>query len=205
MPNGVKQLRAQGEAMKDIYRGSLVRLSAADPEELGKNYPSWSRDTELMRLFGTGPARMSSKRASIEYYEKELKDQPPAKFYFSIRALDDNRLLGETDLDVINWAARDAFVGIGIGNREDWGRGYGTDAMQLVLRFAFTELNLRRVTLNVFEYNPRAIRSYEKVGFHAEGRQRGALLKDGRRWDMISMGILLEEWMELNEHNKNAS
>jgi RimJ/RimL family protein N-acetyltransferase len=198
MPNGVKQLRAQGEAMKDIYRGSLVRLSAADPEELGKNYIILNRDTELMRLFGTGPARMSSKRASVEYYEKELKDQPPAKFYFSIRTLDDDRLLGETDLDVVNWASRDAFVGIGIGNRADWGRGYGTDAMQLVLRFAFTELNLRRVTLNVFEYNPRAIRSYEKAGFRHEGRMRGALNKEGRRWDILVMGILREEWMEQN-------
>jgi RimJ/RimL family protein N-acetyltransferase len=191
--------------MKDLYRGTLVRLSAADPGELGKNYINWNRDTELMRLFGSGPARMSSKRVSIEYYEKELKDQPPAKFYFSIRALDDDRLLGETDLDVINWASRDAFVGIGIGNREDWGKGYGTDAMYLVLRFAFTELNLRRVTLNVFEYNPRAIRSYEKCGFCIEGRQRSALLKDGRRWDIIYMGILLEDWMDLNNDKGNAS
>jgi RimJ/RimL family protein N-acetyltransferase len=148
---------------------------------------------------------MSSKRVSIEYYEKELKDQPPAKFYFSIRALDDDRLLGETDLDVVNWASRDAFVGIGIGNREDWGKGYGTDAMELVLRFAFTELNLRRVTLNVFEYNPRAIRSYEKCGFCIEGCQRSALLKDGKRWDMIYMGILFEDWMEQNECKTSAS
>lgn len=191
--------------MKDLYRGTLVRLSAADPEELGKNYIIWNRDTELMRLFGTGPARMSSKRASVEYYEKELKDQPPAQFHFSIRALDGDRLLGETDLDVINWASRDAFVGIGIFNREDWGKGYGTDAMRLMLRFAFTELNLRRVTLNVFEYNPRAIRSYEKCGFCIEGRQRAAMGRDGRRWDIVYMGILFEDWMEQHERKNNAS
>ena len=191
--------------MKDLYHGTLVRLSAADPEELGKSYIHWNRDTELMRLFGTGPTRMGSKRAGIEFYEKELKDQHPAKIQFSIRAMDDDRLLGETDLDVVKWASRDAFVGIGIYKREDWGKGYGTDAMQLLLRFAFTELNLRRVTLSVFEYNPRAIRSYEKCGFCIEGRQRGALLKDGKRWDMIYMGTLFEDWMELNERNTTAS
>jgi RimJ/RimL family protein N-acetyltransferase len=67
---------------------------------------------------------------------------------------------------------------------------------QIILRFAFTELNLRRVTLTVFEYNPRAIRSYEKAGFHHEGRLRGVLLRDGKRWDMLYMGILAEDWKE---------
>jgi RimJ/RimL family protein N-acetyltransferase len=57
---------------------------------------------------------------------------------------------------------------------------------------------LRRVTLTVFEYNPRAIRSYEKVGFCHEGRVRGALLREGKRWDILYMGILNEDWKEKN-------
>lgn len=191
--------------MNDIYRGSLVRLSAADPEELGKTHPQWARDTELMRLFGSGPARVHSARAGIEYYEKIVKDAPPSHFYFSIRLLAGDRLLGETDLEVTHWAARDAFVGIGIYNRADWGKGYGTDAMKIMLRYAFTELNLRRVTLSVFGYNPRAVRSYEKAGFRHEGRLRGALLKDGKRWDMLYMGIIFDEWKELNSDHSTAS
>ncbi len=71
--------------------------------------------------------------------------------------------------------------------------------MNLVLRFAFTEINLHRVTLTVFEYNPRAVRSYEKAGFRHEGRIRGALLRDGKRWDMFFMGILRDEWISLNQ------
>jgi RimJ/RimL family protein N-acetyltransferase len=90
-------------------------------------------------------------------------------------------------------------VGIGIGEREYWGKGYGKDAMRIMLRYAFMELNLHRVSLNVYEYNPRAIRSYEKAGFTVEGRQRQALNRDGRRWDMIYMGSLREEWKRLNE------
>lgn len=70
--------------------------------------------------------------------------------------------------------------------------------MRLALRFAFMELNLHRVTLDVFEYNPRAIRSYEKAGFREEGRRRQLLLRNGRRWDEIEMGILREEWLKLN-------
>jgi RimJ/RimL family protein N-acetyltransferase len=191
--------------MNDLYRGTLVRLSAADPEELGKTVPAWSRDTEFMRLFGTGPARLHSSRAGVEFYKKEMGGESPTHYWFSIRALDDDRLLGETDLEIENLAAGEAFIGIGIYKREEWGKGYGTDAMKVALHYAFTELNLRRVSLTVFEYNPRAIRSYEKCGFQIEGRRRGALLKDGKRWDMIYMGILFDEWKELYERITTAS
>lgn len=184
--------------MKDILKGSLVRLAAVDHEELAKAYAVWNQDTELTRLMDTR-ARLHSIKAIKEFFEKEMLEPSPASHFFSIRALEDDRLLGDINFDVINsWGSRDAFVGIGIGSRADWGRGYGTDAMNVGLRFVFTELNLRRVTLTVFEYNPRAVRSYEKAGFKIEGRLRGALLKDGTRWDMLFMGILREEWMEKN-------
>ena len=70
--------------------------------------------------------------------------------------------------------------------------------MNVILRFAFDELNLHRVSLNVFEYNQRAIRSYEKVGFVVEGREREFLRRTGQCWDMIFMCILREEWEQKN-------
>jgi RimJ/RimL family protein N-acetyltransferase len=85
-------------------------------------------------------------------------------------------------------------MGISLGDREYWGKGYGSDAMRLLLRYAFHELNLHRVSLNVFEYNPRAIRSYEKVGFVHEGRMRKFLNREGKRWDILYMGITRQEW-----------
>lgn len=185
--------------MKDLFKGSIVRLSAMDAEEIGKALSSRGRDSELMRLMDMGPTRLHSAKAAATFFEKMIEEDSPANHFFSIRALEDNRLLGDINLDVINnWGSRDAFVGLGIYNREDWGKGYGTDAMRIALRFAFTELNLRRVTLTVFEYNPRAIRSYEKVGFQREGQLRKVLLKDGKRWDMLYMGILHDDWKELN-------
>jgi len=185
--------------MKDFFTGELVRLSAFDPEEIAKAYVNWTRDSELQRLFGSEASALRSAKSEISFFEKMVKEDNPANHFFSIRKLDDNRLLGDINLDVINeWGSRDAFVGLGIGDRNDWGKGYGTDAMKIMLHFAFTELNLRRVTLTVFEYNPRAIRSYEKVGFQHEGRLRKILLRDGKRWDMLYMGILAEEWKERN-------
>lgn len=185
--------------MKDIFKGELVRLSAVDHEELGKAYSKWNRDSELKRFLDTEAARLHSAKASVKFFEKMVEENSPAHHYFMIRALEDGRLLGDINLDVINnWSSRDSFVGLGIHNREDWGKGYGTDSMKIILRFAFTEINLRRVTLTVFEYNPRAIRSYEKVGLKHEGRLRGALLRDGKRWDMFYMGILYDDWKEMN-------
>jgi RimJ/RimL family protein N-acetyltransferase len=100
-------------------------------------------------------------------------------------------------LDGVLWTHGESFVGIGLGEREHWGKGYGTDAMRVILKYAFSELNLYRVSLNVFDYNPRAKRSYEKVGFKEEGRCREFLLRDGKRYDLIFMGILRSEWEEL--------
>ncbi|PWB73722.1 MAG: GNAT family N-acetyltransferase [Anaerolineales bacterium] len=184
--------------MKDILKGELVRLSAMDMEEMSKAFSFWSRDTEFRRLLDSGAAHVSSQNAVKKWLEKGLDEQSINMHWFSIRKLDDDRLLGDIDLYVNNWPGREAFVGLGIGEREFWGRGYGTDVMKVILRYGFTEVNLNRVTLVVFEYNPRAIRSYEKAGFRHEGRMRKVLNREGRRWDMLTMGILREEWMEQN-------
>ena len=89
-------------------------------------------------------------------------------------------------------------MGIQIGERDYWGKGYGTDALRVLLRYAFDELNLQRVSLSVLEGNARAMRSYEKCGFRYEGRERHAWAYDGRRWDEIYMGLLREEWEAMN-------
>jgi len=181
------------DAMKNLFTGTLVRLAAVDIDETSKAAVRWSRDSEFRRLFDSEPPRLLSVKASREWIDKLMEEEPDT-FWFAIRAREDDRLLGQIDLAVTSWGSRDAFVGIGIGEREFWGQGYGTDAMNLTLRYAFTELNLRRVTLNVFEFNDRAIRFYERIGFRLEGRQRQAIIREGRRWDILYMGILREEW-----------
>ena len=184
--------------MNDVFTGKLVRLSAFDPEEMSKAFPRWNRNSEYFRLLNSSGQPMQSSKAALKWMEEEANELSPGGYLFSIRRLEDDKLIGELALDVVNWSGGDAFVGLGIGETEYWGRGYGTDVMNVLLRFAFTEVNLRRVTLSVFEYNPRAIRSYEKTGFRHEGRLRAMLNKEGKRWDILYMGILREEWMELN-------
>jgi len=182
--------------MNQLLKGKLVRLAAVDPEEFGKTFASWGYDSELKRLMDSEPARQHSPKASKEWAEKQLQESGDTTYWFMIRTLEDDRLLGDIGLEVTGWNQRNAFVGLGIGPREFWGRGYGTEAMELALQYGFLELNLHRVMLNVFEYNPRAIRSYEKSGFQHEGRIREALFREGKRWDLLFMGILRTEWMK---------
>ena len=186
--------------MKDLLKGSLIHLAAVDPEEVSKQFSSWDRDSEYKRLLDTDPPRLHSVKATKDWLEKELGELGNTVYWFTIRSAADNQLLGDIVLDVTQWNIRDSFVGIGIGSRDFWGRGYGTEAMQLILQYAFTELNLNRVTLSVFEYNQRGIRSYEKAGFRHEGRQRSRILREGKRWDILYMGILREEWSKQYDH-----
>jgi RimJ/RimL family protein N-acetyltransferase len=83
---------------------------------------------------------------------------------------------------------------ITIGEKEVWGRGYGTEATRLMLDHAFGGLGLHRVALTVFEFNERAIRAYLRCGFVVEGRARESIWRDGRWWDEVGMSILATEW-----------
>jgi len=182
--------------MKDLYTGELVRLFALDAKEGANAFAKWDRDSEFRRYLNSGVANLISSNRMQKDIENEIEESSNQSYSFGVRTLDSETAIGIIELFVQNWQSRDAFVGIGFGEREFWGKGYGTDLMNLILCYAFIELNLRRVSLSVFEYNPRAIRSYEKVGFRHEGRIRQALNKEGKRWDMLFMGILREEWME---------
>ncbi len=115
-----------------------------------------------------------------------------------IRTLANDEMIGFIDLSGYDWVMGSAWTAIGVGDENYWGRGYGSDAVQVLLRYAFYALNLKRVNLTVFEYNDRAYRSYIKCGFKEEGRARQFLNRFDRRWDMIYMGILREEWQDLN-------
>jgi RimJ/RimL family protein N-acetyltransferase len=181
---------------KNILNGTLVRLTVEEPQVMAEAISNWDRDSEFRRLLDSEAANQFSVKKLTDWIQQDQEKDPGSLFHFGIRMLKDDRLVGFTGLEGDLFPHGEAFVGIGIGERELWGLGYGTDAMKVILRYAFQELNLRRVALDTFEYNPRAICSYEKAGFVHEGRARGYLCREGQRWDLIFMGILREEWLE---------
>ena len=182
--------------MKQLLKGGLVRLASDSPEVLAAAYLRWDRDSEFRRLADSDPTQVWSEKKIKEWFEQAMEGDPLRVFRFSIRTLAEDKLIGTASL-VPNWVHADAMLGIIIGDRDYWGRGYGTDAMELILQYGFLELNLHRITLGVHSYNARARRVYEKVGFKVEGVMRGDTLKEGRRTDGVEMGILRQEWLAL--------
>jgi RimJ/RimL family protein N-acetyltransferase len=180
-----------------LFRGELVRLCSEDPLVMAEAFARWNQNTEYFRLLDSDPARLWSAKKIREWFQKDLDSPLPAHLDFAIRTLLEDKLIGFIGFDGISWTNRDAYVAIGIGEPDFWSRGYGSDAMRLMLRYGFCELNLHRVSLTVFEQNPRGIRSYEKCGFKHEGRIRDFLLRDGQRSDMLHMGILRMDWETL--------
>jgi [ribosomal protein S5]-alanine N-acetyltransferase len=106
----------------------------------------------------------------------------------------DDRLIGAIDLRPADPRECKAELGIGIGAKEEWNKGYGSEALILILRHGFETLNLNRISLRVYEYNARAIRAYEKTGFIREGTLRQDAYRKGRYWDTIIMSVLRSEW-----------
>ena len=104
-------------------------------------------------------------------------------------------MIGACSLGQLHGDTRSGRLGIWIG-KPNWGRGFGTDAVRVLCRFGFRELNLQRIGLGVYETNPRAIRAYRKVGFVEEGRRRRDHFIDGRYVDLILMGLLADELIE---------
>jgi RimJ/RimL family protein N-acetyltransferase len=105
------------------------------------------------------------------------------------------RLIGLTTFSNLDPDNGSVLFHITIGEPDAWGRGYGTEATGLMLELAFKRIGLHRVTLSVFSFNERAIRSYQKSGFRLEGRAREAILRDSQRFDELSMGVLATEWL----------
>lgn len=178
--------------MPPLFHGHLVRLAALNPAAEAATLARWTQDAGLLRLMSLAPPLPLSISAARADQERRLANTE--FFGFTIRALADDRLLGFINLQSPAWTHGDAFMGINLGEREDWGKGYGTDALNVLLRYAFTELNLHRVSLGVFADNTRAIRSYEKTGFVLEGRYRQSARRDGRWLDVVAMGLLRKDW-----------
>jgi RimJ/RimL family protein N-acetyltransferase len=176
-----------------LLHGEQVRLNALTSDDL-PTIARWYEDADFMRLYDALPARPKSEAELAQWLEGLQKDKNT--FTFAVRTQDSDALVGTVELDGILWAHGVSGFGIAIRDRAHWGKGYGTEAAQLALAFAFNELNLHRITATVFGYNARSIALMEKLGFQREGAFREFLQRDGERYDMLLYGLLRREWEE---------
>ncbi len=172
-----------------MFEGNLVRLIPAD-EAHAALQAKWESNPGMFALFDTDPVVPVLPARRKQKWESESPDRAD----FMIERSADNTPIGVIGLFILPGQNGDAFVYIGIGESNLWGQGYGTDAMRVLLGYAFDVLELYRVSLGVFDTNLRAIRSYEKSGFIREGHRREDAIRAGKRYGSVMMGILRSEW-----------
>jgi len=194
---------------ESLFEGRRIYLAPLDPDNDAEIEARWTHDIEYLRLLGADPARpVSAARIKKRYNELEqVMDDKNDQYYFNIRLRQSEnnradmespsgRLLGFARLHWISWIHGNGFVSLGIADAQERGKGYGSEALRLMLRYAFTELNLFRLSASIPEYNQVALHVFNRHGFQEEIRQRQALHRYGRRWDILNLGLLQVEWQD---------
>jgi RimJ/RimL family protein N-acetyltransferase len=177
-----------------MLEGTTVRLRAIEAADLERIH-TWMNDPEVRRYVAI---RYPGPRESEERWRKESAANSFAGGVRLAIETKDGRHIGNLDLRDVRPEDRAAQMGIIIGEKEYWNNGYGTDAVITLLRFAFHEMNLNRVSLHAFEFNERGLACYRKCGFREEGRLREHYYAEGRYWDSIVMAILRHEFDQLH-------
>lgn len=173
--------------LKDLFTGQSICLAA--PKDGDAAVMAAWQDSDYLRNIDTDIARPKT--------EEELAKPPEGAgelCEFRIRRREDDALVGFVALHSIEWKNQTAQLSIGIGPAENRGKGYGAQALALMLQYAFWELGLHRVGLDAIAYNAAALALYKKLGFVEEGRLRQAVYRDGNRFDRVYMGITRPEW-----------
>ena len=181
-----------------LFEGSLVRLGPIDYEKDPEIISRWTHNAGFMRMMYTEPARPLSAwqvKKKLEELEKSIEEEKNL-FHFRIRTRADDQLVGFAELQWISWTNLSGYIRLGIGAAEDQHKGYGRETLNLLLRYAFNELNLYRLTAVIPEYNLPAQRLFTGFCFVEEVRRRQALGRDLRRWDLLQFGLLADEWKE---------
>jgi RimJ/RimL family protein N-acetyltransferase len=181
----------------DLLKSNRIKITSLREEDIG-TVTKWYEDTTFLRVFDFNAAAPLSKWKIKEWLLEEINN--PNNYFFAIREESDGPMIGYVEIERISWNNGVGGIAIGIGDLKQRGKGYGKEALSLVMDFAFRELNLHRLQLITISYNERAIRLYERLGFKREGTYREAVFRDGERYDIYLYGILDREWKGLAEH-----
>ena len=172
-------------------RGEQVYLRPAERDDIDL-FVRWFADSEVTRHLAVRAP--FSKAMEEKWFESMVEQQGKRQYHFVICMLADDRAIGTAGFHHVNQEDGNASFGISIGEKGEWNKGYGTDALFAICDFGFGELRLERVELQVYAPNARARRSYEKAGFVLEGTLRHRHFAQGRHEDVLIMSLLREEW-----------
>jgi RimJ/RimL family protein N-acetyltransferase len=173
-----------------LLEGEKVKLREYRKEDIPKAW-EYFNDPDVRRFLNPGipfPLKLEDEE---KWYEEQTSRKDTYNFAIVIK--DTGEYIGGCGINSVDWKNRHACVGIFLG-KPFWSKGYGTDAMKVLVNFIFSQMNINKVYLNVFSFNQRAIKSYEKCGFKVEGVLREHIYRDGKYHDEYIMSILRSEW-----------
>lgn len=177
-----------------MYVGEKIRLREYRKEDV-KKAQEYVNDPEIKKLLNPGVPFLYTFEDEQRWFDSLSATKE--NYSFAIETLKDNRYIGGCGVNSIDWKNSVALIGIFIGDKDYLGKGYGTDAMKTLIKFIFDQMNLNKIKLQVFSFNERAIKSYQKCGFKKEGILRSEIFRDGKYYDEIVMGLLRDEYKGL--------
>lgn len=173
--------------------GEKVTLRPAEDRDFKLLY-KWYNDDELNRLAGWSNSKVTADK--LRYNMSRSFGYDPMNLVID----NENGIpIGTIQLYDFNEQDKSCKLGIRIGDRNYWSKGYGEDAIKTILEYAFMKIDIYRVALKVYEYNERAVKCYIKCGFQTEGRTRQSAYIDGKYYDEIIMGILKSDYIKMKE------
>lgn len=177
-----------------FLEGKKIILRPLSKEDINEKYLSWLNDEEVTRYTDTGtfPTTLEELKG---FYKQVSKSKNSVMFAIIVKS--SGKHIGNIKLGGINWVHRFADLGIMIGEKKYWNKGYGKEACGLLLEYAFRRLHLNKVILGVFGNHNSAIMAYQSVGFKIEGRFKKMLNLNGKYVDKVMMGI--------NQYNFNKT
>ena len=187
---------------KLLFDGQLVYLAAINHQQDAQVESRWTLDGDYQRMLGADlvrPLSPAQVKKRYEDIEKEM-DEKGNQYYFAIRRANQgdvenpDQLLGFARLTRLEWNHGTGSISLGIGDPAERNQGYGSDALRLMLRYAFRELNLFRLSASIPAYNQAALCLFDNADFKEEANQREVYQREDKRWDGIYMGLLREEW-----------
>lgn len=191
---GSRQFVNEWKVEMSIIYGERIRLRAVERDDL-KKYHEWLNDPEVTRGLAMNlPLSMVDEESWFNAMSQRRPSEKP--FAIDIKKGKNWKLIGSCGFHNIEDQNRCGEVGIVIGDKTEWNKGYGTETMTLLQQHGFETLNLNRVYLRVYADNVRAVRSYEHAGFVLEGRLREANYKHGKYEDVLLMGVLRSEYVK---------
>jgi RimJ/RimL family protein N-acetyltransferase len=179
-----------------VLKGKSVLLRPVNRSDISY-FLKWFNDPEViqyLRLY-----LPMTEMAEERYIEELGTTRAKSDIILVVEAIEgaSTRPIGNCGLHEICPKDHNATFGIVIGEKDYWGKGYGTEAARLVINYGFQQLNLHRVSSSAFAFNERSIKFHKKIGFREEGRLRQAMFKNGQYHDEVQFGILREEWRVL--------